>query len=402
MDFSMFCLPTIAGEEMLGQKGFFAGQNRHLYQLLLKELLEQTQYIDEMGFHAIAFTEHHFHVEGYEVSTNPIMLDLFLGLQTKNIKVGQLGNVLPTHNPLRLAENIAMLDQMTKGRAFAAFARGYQERWVRVMAQKNNVGISNKDPEENARNKQVFEEYFDIIQKAWKGGTFKHDGEWTIPYPVDYSYKPYQEGLDDNGILQEVGLVPLPYQEEVDLWHPFSFSESTIRWAAKRGALPVVIHTDTKVINKLFDAYQEEANLNGYNRERGDRIALIRDVFVYDTEEEAKYWQKKGAGFVWRKWLSPDGFDASNLREGETLDQLNGEYEELVERDFCIVGTPDQVRRKIEQLQKETGVKHLVLYNFMRAIPHDKIMRSLELFCTEVMPYFTEDIQVDIKEGSLT
>jgi alkanesulfonate monooxygenase SsuD/methylene tetrahydromethanopterin reductase-like flavin-dependent oxidoreductase (luciferase family) len=394
MKFSMFYLPAIAGQEVIEQKGAYAGQDRELYQALLKDLTEQAQYIDKMGFEAICFTEHHFHVEGYEVSTNPIMLGLYLGMQTKNIKVGQLGNVLPTHNPIRLAENIAMLDQMTRGRAFAAFARGYQERWVRTLGQKNNVGISNSDPEENARNKQVFEEYFDIIQKAWKGGTFKHEGEYQIPVPVDYKYKSYQEGLNEDGVLEEIGIAPLPYQKEMDLWHPFSFSESTIRWAAARGALPVVIHTDPKVINKLFDAYQEEANKHDYNRERGDRIALIRDVFVADTEEEAKYWQEKGAGFIWRKWFSPDGFDASNLREGETLDQLTGEYDELVERDFCIVGTPEQVRAKIQQLKDETGCKHLVFYNFTRAIPQEKIMRSLELFCTEVMPHFADSEMV--------
>jgi alkanesulfonate monooxygenase SsuD/methylene tetrahydromethanopterin reductase-like flavin-dependent oxidoreductase (luciferase family) len=390
MKFSLFYLPAIAGQDMLERKGFYAGQNRQLYQVLLRDLREQAQLADDMGFHAWACTEHHFHVEGYEVSTNPIMLNLYIGMQTKYLKVGQLGNVLPTHNPIRLAENIAILDQMTRGRAFAAFARGYQERWVNTLAQKNNVGISNRDPVENARNKQVYDDYLDIIQKAWAGGTFSHDGEWKIPLPVDYSYKPYQEGLDEQGILREIGISPLPYQKEIDLWHPFSFTESTIRWCAKRGMQPVVIHTDPKVVNKLLDAYHEEAVEAGYKRERGDRIALIRDVFVFDTEQEAKQWQSKGAGFIWHKWFSPDGFDASNLREGETVDQLTGHYDELVERDLCIVGTPEQVVRQIDKLQRETGCKHLVLYQFTSAIPHDKVMRSLELFATKVMPFFQD------------
>ncbi|RKQ13239.1 LLM class flavin-dependent oxidoreductase [Ureibacillus endophyticus] len=393
MEFSMFYLPVIAGREEVEHMGRFAGQDRKLYQELLKDLSEQAKYIDKHGFHGLCFTEHHFHVEGYEVSTNPIMLGLYLGLQTKNLRIGQLGNVLPTHDPIRLAENLAILDQMLQGRAFAAFDRGYQERWVRTLAQKNNVGISNKDPIENIRNKEVFEDFFDIIQKAWKGGTFSHySPNYHIPVPVDYSYKDYQEGLNEDGILEEVGIVPLPYQETFDLWHPFPSSESSIRWAAARGALPVIIHTDYKVINKLFDAYVDEANKHGYNRKRGERIALIRDVFVYDTEEEAKYWQEKGAGFIWKKWFSPDGFDASNLREGETLDQLTGEYDELVDREFCIVGTPEQVLAKIQNLVNKTGCQHLVLYNFTRAIPQEKVMRSLELFCTEVMPHLKKEV----------
>jgi alkanesulfonate monooxygenase SsuD/methylene tetrahydromethanopterin reductase-like flavin-dependent oxidoreductase (luciferase family) len=390
MKFSLFNLPAIGEQHFIEKKGFYAGQNRQLYQTLLRDLREQAQLVDDMGFHAWCCTEHHFHVEGYETSTNPIMLGLYIGMQTKYLKVGQLANVLPTHNPIRLAEDIAMLDQMTRGRAFAAFARGYQERWVRTMAQKNNVGISNSDPEENARNKQVYEEYYDIVRKAWAGGTFRHEGEWQIPVPVDYSYKDYQEGLDENKILREIGISPIPYQKEMDLWHPFSFTESTIRWCAQRGIQPVIIHTDPKVINKLYDAYHEEANEAGYNRKRGERIAQIRDVFVYDTEEEAKYWQSKGAGFIWNRWFSPDGFDASNLREGEELSQLTGEYDELVEREFCIVGTPDQVARQLDKLEQDTGCQHLVLYNFASAIPHDKIMRSLDLFTTKVMPYFVD------------
>lgn len=390
MKFSLFYMPTIAEQNFLEKKGFYAGQNRQLYQTMLRDLREQAQLADDMGFYGWCSTEHHFHVEGYETSTNPIMLGLYLGLHTKYLKIGQLGNVIPTHNPIKLAEDIAMLDQMTRGRAFAAFARGYQLRWVSTLAQKNNVGISNRGPEENARNQKVYEDYIDIVLKAWKGGTFSHDGEWKIPIPVDYSYKTYQEGLDENHMLKEIGISPIPYKKEMELWHPFSFSESTIRWCAARGMQPVVIHTDPKVINKLFEAYQEEASKAGYNRKKGENIALVRDVFVYDTEEEAKYWQKKGAGFIWHRWFSPDGFNAVNLRDGEEMSQLTGQYEELVERNMCIVGTADQVARQLDNLQKETDCKHLVLYNFASAIPHDKVMRSLELFSTKVMPHFVD------------
>ena len=66
-----------------------------------------------------AFTEHHFHIEGFELSNNPVLLDLYFAMQTKRIRVGQLGIVLPASNPIRVAEDIAMLDHMTGGRANA-------------------------------------------------------------------------------------------------------------------------------------------------------------------------------------------------------------------------------------------------------------------------------------------
>src|SRR5258708_20557908 len=90
---------------------------------------------DDLGYDSISFTEHHFHVEGFELSNNPVLLDLYIAMQTKRLRVGQLGIVLPSQNPLRVAEDIAMLDHMSGGRANAGFARGYQRRWVGIMAQ---------------------------------------------------------------------------------------------------------------------------------------------------------------------------------------------------------------------------------------------------------------------------
>ena len=108
------------------------------YQRMLKELTEQIKLGDELGYDSVSFTEHHFHIEGFELSNNPVLLDLYFAMQTKRIRVGQLGIVLPASNPIRVAEDIAMLDHMTGGRANAGFARGYQRRWVDVMAQQTH------------------------------------------------------------------------------------------------------------------------------------------------------------------------------------------------------------------------------------------------------------------------
>ena len=78
----------------------------------------------------------------------PILLVMYLGMQTENIRLGHLGLVLPCHNPIRVAEDIAILDQVTKGRAFAGFARGYQPRWVNTLGQHyDTLADNNTDPE---------------------------------------------------------------------------------------------------------------------------------------------------------------------------------------------------------------------------------------------------------------
>ena len=80
-----------------------AATRPELYQRMLKELTELVKLADDLGYDSVSFTEHHFHIEGFEVSNNPVLLDLYVAMQTKRIRVGQLGIVLPAANPIRVA-----------------------------------------------------------------------------------------------------------------------------------------------------------------------------------------------------------------------------------------------------------------------------------------------------------
>src|SRR5439155_6555556 len=180
---SLFYLPSIGSRTDIEQG--MAGLRADLYQRMLRELSEQARLADQLGYDSISFTEHPFHVEGFEISNNPVLLDLFVGLQTDRIRVGQLGIVLPAENPLRVAENVAMLDHMTGGRANAGFARGYQRRWVDTMAQQVH-GIHGAQPHQHdeidAANRAAFEECFRIVRAAWTEDLIDIPGDyWRVP-----------------------------------------------------------------------------------------------------------------------------------------------------------------------------------------------------------------------------
>src|SRR5438105_900131 len=182
MKTSLFYLPSVGNKVEIEQGK--AGLRRELYTQMLSEVSEQAKLADALGYDSISFTEHHFHVEGFELSNNPIMLDLFIGMQTKRLRVGQLGVVLPASNPIRVAEDIAMLDHMTGGRANAGFARGYQRRWVDIMAQQTH-GIQGALPHQHdeidAANRAAFEECFQIIKKCWTEEMLSFQGKfWRI------------------------------------------------------------------------------------------------------------------------------------------------------------------------------------------------------------------------------
>ena len=106
-----------------------------------------------------ATTEHHFHSEGYETSVAPLLLYADLAARTKRIKFSPLGLVLPAWDPIRAAEEIAVLDHLTKGRVYAGFARGYQDRWVNVLGQQYHVTGAPMDGSAiDKHNRKVYEE----------------------------------------------------------------------------------------------------------------------------------------------------------------------------------------------------------------------------------------------------
>src|SRR5437879_5863776 len=246
MKVSLFYLPSIGSRAEI--EGGLAGLRPELYQRMLADLSAQARLADALGYDSISFTEHHFHVEGFELSTNPVLLDLFVGMQTKRIRVGQLGIVLPAENPIRVAENIAMLDHMTGGRANAGFARGYQRRWVDVMAQQTH-GIHGALPHQHdavdEANRAAFEECFRIVKQAWSEDLLSYEGRyWRIPpgpTPWDLeSTRRYGAGVVD-GIVRAVGVVPKPLQQpHPPLFQPFASSERSIRWCAEEGVTAIL------------------------------------------------------------------------------------------------------------------------------------------------------------------
>ena len=88
-----------------------------------------------MGVWGAGTIEHHFWSEGYEVAPAPGAIQAYWAAITKNIHVGVLGYVMATHNPIRVAEEIAVIDHLAQGRSFVGLARGYQSRWTNVIGQ---------------------------------------------------------------------------------------------------------------------------------------------------------------------------------------------------------------------------------------------------------------------------
>jgi alkanesulfonate monooxygenase SsuD/methylene tetrahydromethanopterin reductase-like flavin-dependent oxidoreductase (luciferase family) len=383
MKHSLFYLPSIGSRAEI-EEGC-AGLRPELYQRMLSELSEQARLADDLGYESISFTEHHFHVEGFELSNNPVLLDLFVAMQTKRIRVGQLGIVLPADNPIRIAEDIAMLDHMSGGRACAGFARGYQRRWVDVLAQQTH-GIHGALPHEHdeidAANRAAFEECYRIIKRAWTEDLLAYEGKyWRVPpgqTPWDLeTTRRFGAGVED-GIVRAVGVVPKPLQRpHPPIFQPFASSERSIRWCADEGITAVLPPLHPALESRLFELYAEVSE-----QPLGEGIGVLRDVIIADSDAEAQaLWGDSGI-YCGAAWFAPFGFDRG-LAHPET-----GERPDLLGEGLALVGTVDTVCRQLESLLERLPARWLFHWTYNGLIPHAKLMSSIEAFTTRVLPRF--------------
>jgi alkanesulfonate monooxygenase SsuD/methylene tetrahydromethanopterin reductase-like flavin-dependent oxidoreductase (luciferase family) len=391
MQTSVFYLPSIGSREDM-ERGM-AGLREDLYQQMLAELKEQAQAADDLGYDSISFTEHHFHIEGFEISNNPVLLDLFVAMHTKRIRVGQLGIVLPAQNPLRVAEDIAMLDHMSGGRANAGFARGYQRRWVDVMAQQLH-GVHGATPGQHdaidAANRAAFEEHFRIIKKAWTEDMLQYRGKyWTIPpdgtpWEIEAT-KLWGAGVED-GIVRQIGVVPKPLQKpHPPIFQPFASSENSIRWCAREGVTAILPPMYLGLQNHLYEVYREEAAAHGRSLAPGEGLGVLRDVIVADTDAEAMELWAHGAAFCGAAWFAPFHFGDVLVEPGVAERPTP---QSMIEDGMLLVGSVDTVTRSLERLQRDTPVNWLFAWQYNGLIPNGKILRSLDLFATKVLPRF--------------
>jgi alkanesulfonate monooxygenase SsuD/methylene tetrahydromethanopterin reductase-like flavin-dependent oxidoreductase (luciferase family) len=378
---SAFYLPTVGSRAEI-ERGL-AGLRPDLYGRMLAELSEQAKLADALGYDSISFTEHHFHVEGIELSNNPILLDLFVAMQTRRIRVGQLGLVLPAQNPIRVAEDIAMLDHMSGGRADAGFARGYQRRWVDVMAQQTH-GIHGALPHQHdavdEANRLAFEECFRIIKKAWTEDALSYEGRfWRIPPgPTPWTLAATRDwGLGvENGVIRAVSVVPKPLQKpHPPLFQPFASSERSIRWCAQEGVTAILPPLHPMRERALFELYASESG-----RPLGQGVGVLRDVIIADSDAEAQALWRDSSTFVGQTWFEPFGFSQGYPHP------TTGAMPDFLGESLALVGTPDSVTRQLERLLARLPLSWLFAWQYIQLIPHATLMRSIEQLWTKVLP----------------
>ena len=359
------------------------------YTEILDNARDIAVYCDKNNWNSIWFTEHHFNHEGMESSPNPLMICTDVAARTKQIRLGQACNVITFWNPIRLAEDIAALDHLSKGRVEVGIGRGVYGREAVHM----NVEADLKD---QAKNKRLFQETLTIMKKAWTEKFFKHKGEfYTYPSPNfvwQHDMSPPNEDFMDlkTNQIKKISVIPQPYQKpHPPIWQVVD-SASSIEWAAKNGINCIMWIPTVKTLKKRFEIYKNaKSETKKKDTPMGEGISLVRDMFVAETMEDAK--KLAGEQMVnYMRWVCHWRGLGNHMDPGEELPQTKGKLD-LLNYDFLhkrnmLFGTPDYVVEKIKELQTELNLQNLLVWSSIPGIKHEDAMRSVKLFNDEVIP----------------
>jgi len=359
------------------------------YTEILDNARDIAVYCDKNNWDSIWFTEHHFNHEGMESSPNPLMICADIAARTKQIRLGQACNVITFWNPIRLAEDIATLDQFSKGRVDVGIGRGVYGREAIHM----NVEADLKD---QAKNKRLFQETLTVMKKAWTENFFSHKGEfYSYPSPNfvwQHDMSPPNEDFMDlkTNQINKIGVIPRTFQKpHPPLWQVVD-STGSIEWAAKNGINCIMWIPTVKTLKKRFEIYKNaKSETEKRDIPMGEGISLVRDLFVAETMEDAK--KLAGEQMVnYMRWVCHWRGLGNHMDPGEELPQTKGKLD-LLNYDFLhkrnmLFGTPDYVIEKIKELQSELNLQNLQVWSSMPGVKHEDAIRSIKLFNDEVIP----------------
>jgi alkanesulfonate monooxygenase SsuD/methylene tetrahydromethanopterin reductase-like flavin-dependent oxidoreductase (luciferase family) len=416
MKFMLFVLPTVPGTFAERAKLRPIGRNNERYQQMLDELRKLAVLADQVGFDVFATTEHHFHSEGYEASVAPLLLYTDLAARTERIKFASLGLVLPAWDPIRAAEELAVFDHLTKGRLYAGFARGYQDRWVNVMGQQYHATGAPMDGSSiDNHNRSVYEEMVQIILKVWTEDAVSFDGKYyKIPFPYEEGIRRWpvaewtrQYGapgeVDEAGVIRKISVIPKPYQQpHPPMFQPFSVSEKTIRYTAEAGIVPWILSAYPAEFQRLCHIYQEVATQSSRPLRLGENVGAFRAVHFGTTEEEAvallrttnyegfrAYFGNFG---FWEAFRTPEDDAKYPLDPYTPLPPEEWTVERMRKVKYALAGTPAQVRAEIEALSTVYGsggeLEWFGWFFDQGFMSWEETQRQFEYFATEIIPHF--------------
>ncbi|MCH7996932.1 MAG: LLM class flavin-dependent oxidoreductase [Chloroflexi bacterium] len=351
----------------------------------------EARLLEDGGFTGIWVAEHHFFWDGWvtPTPTNPTLAGVDIAAHTTKLRIGQCGVCLTDRHPIHVAEDIAMLDHMSKGRVDFGIIKGINNRV------NSNFNV-NADRRDKAKNSALFEEAIDIIIKCWTEEAFSHTGEfYTLPMPGWKESVPEltqdRRYHTEDGEVIALGVLPKPYQKpHPPIWQMADSIES-YKFAAGRGFRAMSWGRTLEGTRDSWTAYREVASrVQGREVPMGENVAMMRPIFVAKTQEEAEKIMRPAINGL-MNYGGPRRSRKMMMGKNEPLTDADLEedwFDFLTKRGHTLVGTPEFVVEEIERWRTELGCEHVTLFWPLPFLTFPEVMRSLYLFSEQVIPRF--------------
>ncbi|MFQ5914283.1 MAG: LLM class flavin-dependent oxidoreductase [Nitrospinota bacterium] len=342
---------------------------------LYNEYLDILERADELGFDAVCVNEHH--QTCYGLMPAPNIVAAALARRTSRSKIAILGNAINLHDhPLRVAEEVAMLDVITQGRIISGVVRG-------IGSEFTAFGM---DP---STSRDRFYEALDLILRAW-----------TEPGPFAFEGKHYN--------FRYVNPWPRPYQKpHPPIWMPSMGSAETISFAAERRYPYIQIYSPFSHVKTLHEEYKEEARKFGYEA-APEQLGWSAPIYVAETDEIAWKEAEPHIDCLFNKFLktTPELLFPPGYVSEKSMARILGDKmktfgrrinpRDLLEKRMILVGSPSTVREQLEECQQLSGFGLLVAVLHFGSLPHPLARKNLEIFAEEVMPHFRKDVAATV------
>ena len=330
-----------------------------------QEGMEECEFAEEMGFEWISFSEHHY--SGRIATGNPVVMAAAVAERCKKAKIAILGQLLPLNNPVRIAEELGMLDTLTNGRLIIGFLRGTP----------NEDQTYSVNPAEG-RGRLL--EGMELVIKAL-----------TEPQPFSWEGRYYQ--------FRTVSVWPRPVQQPMPPVVVATRSDDTIEYAAAHRLGLGVSFIPVDQMAKVTDKYYKWCQDAGWKPEPNN-VVYRGSIYLGETDQAAQEWMdgRKNAGPP-RGGIAMAGnvpgavlaarageeYDLRSVLAGSAFGDVAG-----AARSLSFMGGPDTVVEQMKAFHDQTGAGVMDLFFQQPGVDHRDIMRQLDLFGREVLPRIKE------------
>lgn len=371
------------------------GRNSELYNNVLHEMVDIVKAADDLGVWGVSTIEHHLHSEGYELAPSPGIVNAMWSQHVKNARVGTIGYVAATRDPIRMAEEMAVMDHVTQGKYFAGFARGYQARWAHILGQYVDAQATSSDGSTvDERNRELFEERVLQVVDCWKNETVAFDGKYyQAPYPYDSGVENFPAAsvaermgapgeIDADGTtVRRVSVVPQPYQDP----HPpvfvaVSSSPDSIRFCSRNGFSPVYF-TPLDHLVELANVYVDEGRKTGRDLQFGANQTIVR--WPHFSRDKAHF-REQLAAYDAEFYKNIYGSFFPFLVDGVDSDEAM--VDRMVDTGIFIGGTVEDTIAEWKHTYERIPSEYICLIWHYAMCPKETVIEELEIFMEKVLP----------------